>query len=50
MKKFFIEGFSRPFRLDRLSNRGGILLYVGEDIPSNLIETEKFLSRTELAE
>ena len=50
MKKFLIEGFSRPSRLDRVSSRGGILLYVGEDIPSNLIETEKFLSRTKLAQ
>ena len=49
MKKFFIEGFSRLFRLDRVSNRSGILLYVKEDIPSNLIDTEKFLSRTKLA-
>ena len=30
--QFFIEGFSTPYRLDRDSNSGGILLYVREDI------------------
>ena len=39
--QFFIEGFSTPYRLDRDSNGGGILLYVREDIPSNLIPIEK---------
>ena len=38
--QFFIEGFSTPYRLDRDSNDGGILLYVREDIPSNLIAIE----------
>ena len=37
---FFIEGFSTPSRLDRDSNDGGILLYVREDVPSNLIAIE----------
>ena len=39
--QFFIEGFSTPYRLDRDLNGGGILLYVREDIPSNLIPIEK---------
>ena len=34
--QFFIEGFSTPYRLDSDSNSGGILLYVREDIHSNL--------------
>lgn len=29
---FLIEGFSTPYRLDRASNGGGILLYIREDI------------------
>ena len=33
---FLIEGFSTPFRLDRDSKGGGIMLYVRADIPSNL--------------
>ena len=33
--QFKISGFSRPFRLDRNSNRGGIMLFAGEDIPAN---------------
>ena len=28
---FVIDGFSRPYRLDRDSNVGGIMLYVGEN-------------------
>ena len=35
-----IEGFCTPHRLDRNSKVGGILLYVREDIPSNLITVD----------
>ena len=35
--KFLIEGFSTPYRLDRDSKSGGIMLYVRADIPSNLL-------------
>ena len=37
---FPIDGFSKPYRLDRDSLGGGILLYVREDIPTNLLEVE----------
>ena len=37
---FLIEGFSIPYRLDRDSKGGEIMLYVKEDIPSNLIAFE----------
>ena len=37
--QFCIEGFCTP-RLDRNSKGGGILLYVREDIPSNLIAVD----------
>lgn len=38
---FVTEGFSSPYRLDCDSNGGGIMLYVREYIPSNLLATEK---------
>ena len=37
---FLIGSFSKPYRLDRDSLGGGILLYVREDIPTNLTEVE----------
>ena len=38
--QFLIEGFCTPYRLDRNSKGGGVLLYVREDIPSNLITVD----------
>ena len=38
--QFLIEGFCTPYRLDRNSKGGGILLYVREDIPANLITVD----------
>ena len=35
--QFLIEGFSKPFRLDRTAKGGGILLYIREDIPCRCI-------------
>ena len=37
---FLVGGFSKPYRLDRGLLGGCILLYVREDIPSNLLEVE----------
>ena len=37
---FVIDRFSTPYRLDRDNNVGG-MLYVREDIPCNLLATEK---------
>ena len=31
---FLIDGFSQPYKIDRNSSNGGIMLYVREDIPS----------------
>ena len=42
-----MEGFSTPFRLDRNTHGGGILLYVREDIPATLISTTKFAKNIE---
>ena len=35
--QFLFDGFSKPYRLDRCSNGGGILLYIRDDIPSRLL-------------
>ena len=40
MEFFLIDGFSTPYRLDRDSNGGGLMLSAREDIPSNLVEAE----------
>ena len=32
--QFLMSGFCKPYRLDRCSNGGGLLLYIREDIPS----------------
>ena len=37
--QFLIEGYSKPFRLDRTCH-GGCMLYVTADIPSKLLSTE----------
>ena len=37
---FLIDGFSSPYRLDRDSKGGGIILYVREDIPSNFLSSD----------
>ena len=37
---FLIGGFSQPYRIDRNSSGGGIMLYFREDIPSNLLKVE----------
>ena len=39
-RQFLIEGFCTPYRLDCNSKGGSILLYVREDIPSNLITVD----------
>ena len=36
-QQFIIEGFSRPYRLDRNSHGGGVMIYIREDIPSKLL-------------
>ena len=36
--QFFMHAYSTPYRLDRNSNGGRILLYVREYIPSKILE------------
>ena len=38
--QFHIHGFSEPYRFDRNSGGGRILLYIREDIPSKLVLTK----------
>ena len=38
---FLIDGFSTPYRLDRNSNGGGLILFVRKDICSNLVEPDE---------
>ena len=39
--QFYVEGFTMPYRLDRNRNGGGVIIYVREDIPSNILEKHK---------
>ena len=39
--QFLIEGFGKPFRLDRNRNGGGIMLFIRSDIPAKDISTDK---------
>ena len=39
--QFIIDGFSPPYRLDRNSHGGGLMLFVRKDILSNLLVIEK---------
>ena len=46
--QFSLNGFCKPYRLDRSSNGGGILLYVRDDIPSRLLTDYKIKDNLEL--
>ena len=37
--QFIISGFAAPFRFDQTDKGGGILVYIREDIPSQLLKT-----------
>ena len=45
--QFLLDGFSRPYRLDRRANGGGILLHVRDDISSCLLTEYKLQDNTE---
>ena len=36
--EFYIDGYATPYRFDRISHGGGILLYIKEDIPSKILK------------
>ena len=37
MPQFLVTGFSVPYRLDRNRNEGGIMIFMGDDIPSRVL-------------
>ena len=41
LNQFIIEGFSSPFREDRNTQGGGLIIYVREDIPSKRLTAHK---------
>ena len=44
---YHLEDFSNPYRLDRNSHGGGILVYVRDNIPSNLVKLDQKLENFE---
>ena len=40
--QFLIDGYSKPYRLDRNRNGGGVLIYVREDIPTKQLFKHNF--------
>ena len=46
--QFSLNGYSKPYRLDRSSNGGGILLYVRDHIPLRLLTDYKIKDNLEL--
>ena len=40
--QFLVNGFSEPYRLDRNRNKGGVMVYIREDIPSKLLDKHVF--------
>ena len=40
--QFLIEGYSKPYRLDRNRYAGGILIFIRDDIPSKLLSRHNF--------
>ena len=45
--QFEIEGYHKPYRLDRDKHGGGVLIYVREDIPCKLLEKHNFTRNIE---
>ena len=42
VSQFHINGYSKPYRLDRNRNGGGIIIYVREDIPNRMLTKHNF--------
>ena len=45
--QFLLDGLSKPYRLDRWSSAGGILLYVKDDTSSRLLTDHKLPDKSE---
>ena len=46
-EQFKIEGFSKPYRLDRNAQGGGIIVYIRENIPSKQLKKHQFTKNME---
>ena len=40
LNQFILEGFTPPYRLDRTTHGGGLMLFVREDIPYKLLSNK----------
>ena len=45
--QFLLDGFSKPHRLGRCSNGGGLLLYINDDISSSLLTYHRLPDKVE---
>ena len=41
-RQFHIDGYNKPYRLDRNCNGGGVMIYARKDIPSKMLENTHF--------
>ena len=46
-EQFMISGYTKPYRLDRNRNGGGVIIYVREDIPSKKLKKHNFTKKIE---
>ena len=46
-KQFMIPGYKKPYRRDRNGNGGGVMIYVREDIPSDVLIKHKIQKNIE---
>ena len=42
-RQLYIDGYTPPYKLDGNCNRGGLMIFVREGIPSKLIENSNFI-------
>ena len=41
--KFILDGFTPPYRLDRMQHGRGIMLFIREDIPPKLLDIDTLI-------
>ena len=47
MAQFLLDGFSKPYRLDRCSNGSGLLLFIKDDVSSRLLTDHRLPDKVE---
>ena len=45
--QFYIDGFSKPYILDRNIHGGGVMIYIRKDIPSKELKNQNFTKNVE---